>query len=88
MQRDGLHTERGFLIIKWAVKPGGFVEIKTDNDGLYEFTLKEIKALGYDIVEQTENLHESEYESKYTTTEYEEKFRNSGKNINYVKIMF
>lgn len=73
---------------KWAVKPGGFAEIKTDNDGLYEFTLKEIKALGYDIVEQTENLHESEYESKYTTTEYEEKFRNSGKNINYVKIMF
>ena len=71
----------------WALRKGGFVEFKTDNDGLYDFSLEEIEAAGYEIVEQTRDLHASEYESKYTTTEYEDKFSSQGKNINYVKIV-
>lgn len=70
----------------WVLKPGGFVEIKTDNDALYEFTLEEIAAVGYQVSEQTTDLHSSAFSSQYTTTEYEEKFRDRGKNINYVKI--
>lgn len=69
----------------WALKKGGFIEIKTDNDALYEFTLEEIETVGLDIVEQTDDLHASEFDSKYTMTEYEEKFSAKGKNINYVK---
>lgn len=71
----------------WALKPGGFIEIKTDNDDLFDFTLEEIEEVGYDIKELTRDLHSSEYESKYTMTEYEEKFKGNGKNINYVKII-
>ena len=69
----------------WALKPGGFVEVKTDNDALYDFTLEEIEAAGYQITEQTRDLHSSSFESKNTTTEYEDTFSGRGKNINYVK---
>ena len=71
----------------WALRDGGFVEIKTDNDGLFEFTLEEIAETPFEIVEETRDLHSSEYESKHFMTEYEEKFNSTGKNINYVKII-
>ena len=62
------------------------IEMKTDNDGLYDFTLEEIDACGLHIAEQTRDLHSSDFASRYTTTEYEDKFRGTGKNINYVRI--
>lgn len=71
----------------WALKSGGFVEFKTDNDPLYDSALEEIEATGFPIAEQTRDLHNSEYESRLTTTEYEERFKARGKNINYVKIV-
>ena len=71
----------------WALKKGGFIEFKTDNDYLYDFTLEEIDSAGYEIAEQTRDLHSSEYPSKDITTEYEDKFSGRGKNINYVKII-
>lgn len=69
----------------------GFVEFKTDNEGLFAFTLEEIRMMeekGLKMVEMTRDLHSEDctYESRLTTTEYEDKFRNTGKNINYVKI--
>ncbi len=79
-------TYRGRLTdYAWALKPGGFVEVKTDNDALYDFTLEEIEAAGYKIEEQTRDLHASGFEAKKTTTEYEDKFSSRGKNINYVR---
>lgn len=71
---------------KEVIGADGCIEFKTDNDGLFEFTLEEIKEHGFEMLELTTDLHASEYNSKYTTTEYEDKFRNNGKNINYVKI--
>lgn len=75
----------------WAVKNGGFIEIKTDNEGLFEFTLEEIAECA-DILrteEMTRDLHAADchYESKNITTEYEDKFSASGKNINYVRVI-
>lgn len=71
----------------WAIRPGGFLEIKTDNDPLYAFTLEELEAVGYEIVEQTTDLHHSDYAAQYVMTEYEKKFHSRGKNINYVKAL-
>ena len=71
----------------WAVRPGGFIEIKTDNDPLYAFTLEELEAVGYEIVEQTADLHHSDYAARLVMTEYEKKFHSRGKNINYVKAL-
>ena len=69
-----------------VIKPGGFIEIKTDNDELYAFTLEQINDLGYRILESSTDLHASGYVAKEITTEYEERFKSRGKSINYVKI--
>lgn len=64
---------------------GGTVEFKTDNDGLFRFTLDEIEACDFEIAECSRDLHGSGLEAKKITTEYEDRFRTDGKNINYVK---
>ena len=71
----------------------GFIEFKTDNEGLFEFTLEEIEAAGCSIVEMTRDLHGEEAAlgpyatiSRTYTTEYEQKFSAKGKNINFVRI--
>lgn len=69
-----------------ALKPGGFLEFKTDNRDLFQFTMGEIKDLELMIEEQTDNLHDSKFTAKETLTEYEEKFSSWGKNIYYVKV--
>ncbi|MDO4868741.1 MAG: tRNA (guanosine(46)-N7)-methyltransferase TrmB [Bacillota bacterium] len=69
----------------WALKDGGFIEIKTDNDGLFAFTLEELEETDFEIIELTRDLHASNFDSRNVTTEYEDKFSGKGKNINYVK---
>ena len=71
---------------KEVIGAEGLIEFKTDNDELFEFSLEEIELGGYEVLEVTRDLHNSEFTSKEITTEYEDKFRNGGKNINYVKI--
>lgn len=74
----------------WAIKNGGFIEVKTDNDGLFEFTMEELREHcgdALEIIRETRDLHGSEYESRLTMTEYEKKFCGLGKNINYVKVI-
>lgn len=67
-----------------VLSPSGFIAVKTDNEGLFEFTLEEIRRCGLEIREMSRDLHNSEYQAREITTEYEDKFRNAGKNINYV----
>jgi tRNA (guanine-N7-)-methyltransferase len=69
-----------------ALMPGGFLEFKTDNQGLFQFTMDEIKRLDLMVEAQTDNLHDSHHTAKETLTEYEEKFSSWGKNIYYVRI--
>lgn len=69
---------------KQVLKTDGFIAIKTDNDGLFDFTLEEIERKHLKIKEMTRDLHASDYGAKEITTEYEERFRAAGKNINYV----
>lgn len=80
-------THRAYLEgYKQVLAPGGCIEIKTDNDDLFDFTLEEIEESCFAIKEMTRDLHASEYAAKQITTEYEDKFRETGKNINYVRI--
>jgi tRNA (guanine-N7-)-methyltransferase len=69
-----------------VLKPGGFIEFKTDNQDLFRFTMDEIHRLGLQVEEQADDLHASTFEAKETITEYEEKFSSWGKNIFYVKV--
>lgn len=72
------------LKYRQVLEEGGFIAFKTDNEGLFEFTLEEIERLGLEIKEMSRDLHNSDLAAKEFTTEYEDKFRNTGKNINYV----
>lgn len=68
------------------IAEGGFIRFKTDNEGLFDFTLEQIEETGLEIEEMSRDLHESEFAQENITTEYEDKFAKTGKNINYVKI--
>ena len=55
--------------------------MKTDNDDLFEYSCESLTNYGYKIIEKDTN-HISNI-----TTEYEDKFRNIGKNINYINVV-
>ena len=57
------------------------IEMKTDNDDLYEYSLISFEENGYEII-KTDTSYIDEY-----TTEYEDKFRSIGKNINYIYVV-
>lgn len=49
---------------------------------------RKVKNLELCIEELTRDLHNSDCEAKWFTTEYEDKFHGRGKNINYVKFSY
>ncbi len=56
----------------------GTVEFKTDNRGLFEYSLESIPASGWSILAQTFDLHRSPMSQGNVMTEYEEKFHSEG----------
>ena len=68
------------------LKPGGTIEIKTDNNMLFEFTLKVVESKKIEITELSRNLHKSELSAQRWMTEYEENFSRQGLEINYLKV--
>ena len=73
-----------------ALKPGGFLRFKTDNDGLFEFTLEELDLVihrcGFSVEAMTRDLHKTEWTASSPMTEYETKFAETGKNINFLAL--
>lgn len=62
--------------------PQGRVEFKTDNRGLFEFSLGEVKEAGWKLEAYTFDLHhEKEMMEGNVMTEYEEKFSSMGNPI-------
>lgn len=76
-------TYREFLeIYKKILKPCGAVYFKTDNRGLFDFSLEEFAAADMDIRCVTYDLHNSEYMADNVMTEYEQRFSGLGFSIN------
>jgi len=75
---------------KMILKPGGFVNLKTDNDGLHAYTAEKIAETGLSLHVKTEDLYHSEYADEVLSikTYYEKKYLLSNKNINYLKFSF
>lgn len=69
-------------IYKKILRDGGEIRFKSDNDGLFEFTLEECAEFGLECVWKTTDLHNSEYCEGNIMTEYERNFSEKGKNIN------
>lgn len=62
--------------------PEGVVEFKTDNRGLFEFSLEEVKEAGWELLACTFDLHHEESLCQGNVmTEYEEKFSAQGNPI-------
>ena len=61
--------------------PGAVLQLKTDNDALFDFSLEEIRSRGLLIRRVTRDLHHSPYAQHNVPTEYEQKFSASGKPI-------
>jgi tRNA (guanine-N7-)-methyltransferase len=64
----------------------GCIEFKTDNIDLFNFANGEFESCGMKILESTEDLHSTELAARKVTTEYEDKFREEGRKINYCKV--
>lgn len=72
-------TYASFLeIYRKLLVPGGMLKQKTDNEGLFEFSLEQFAAAGLDIVMTTRDLHGSPYAEGNVVTEYEAQFSAKG----------
>jgi tRNA (guanine-N7-)-methyltransferase len=73
-----------------VLKPGGCVNLKTDNDGFYTYTAEKIKELKLKEHINTADLYHSEYADEVLSikTYYEKKYLKDNKNINYLKFSF
>lgn len=75
-------TSREFLSkYKKCLKRDGEVIFKTDNRDLFEYSLEEVKIAGWQLKEETYDLHHSGLLLDNVMTEYEEKFVTEGKPI-------
>ena len=61
---------------------GALLQLKTDNDDLFDFSLEEIRSRGLLIRWVTRDLHHSPYQKENVETEYEAKFSAQGRHIN------
>ena len=72
-------THRGFLeIYKNMLKLGGILKLKTDNVGLFDFSLEEFEAFGAEILWHTRDLHSTPENADNVMTEYEKNFSDKG----------
>jgi tRNA (guanine-N7-)-methyltransferase len=76
-----LTSEEFMEVYDRILKPDGVVEFKTDNKGLFEYSLEAIPGDVWEIKEFTRDLHHSEMGEGNVMTEYEEKFSLKGNPI-------
>lgn len=70
------------------LRPGGYIRLKTDNTGLYEYTLETVNTLpGVENLQFTDDLYNSPLRSEChdIRTNYEEKFTLQGERIKYIR---
>ncbi|MBO5773181.1 MAG: tRNA (guanosine(46)-N7)-methyltransferase TrmB [Clostridia bacterium] len=66
------------------LKDGGKVIQKTDDDDFFIWSKEQFEKCNWQIIAETQDLHNSPYLEGNIVTEYEQKFLDVGKNINYV----
>lgn len=80
-------THRRYLSVYFnLLKDGGVLTFKTDNVGLFDFSLEEIAAIGLECEVVTRDLHASEYAADNVVTEYEAAFSAEGVKINMLRV--
>ena len=80
-------THRNLLSLYFSLlRDGGNLRFKTDNRGLFDFTLAELADMGITPDYVTYDLHNSPYNEGNIRTEYEENFSQKGFTINALVI--
>ena len=80
-------THRRYLAMYLnLLRDGGVLRFKTDNVGLFDFSLEEIEAMGLVPTVVTRDLHGSEWNADNVMTEYEKNFSDQGMKINMLEI--
>lgn len=75
-------TSKSFLkVYDEILKKDGFVEFKTDNTTLFEYSLESIPEAGWQLSYINFDFHNSEEAKDNIMTEYEEKFSSKGQKI-------
>lgn len=81
-------TYKSFLAMyQQILKPDGEIHFKTDNQGLFEYSIMSIANYGMTIHFLSLDLHNSEFEGNIMT-EYEEKFSSKGNRIYRVEAAY
>ena len=82
-------TYRAFLErYKTVLKKGGILRFKTDNVGLFDFSLEEFAAMGLEMTDLTRDLHNSPQNEGNVMTEYEKAWSEKGYTIHAVTVHF
>ena len=77
-----LVSKEFLTVFSKVLASGGTVEFKTDNVGLFDFSLQQAKEAGWEVLAVTRDLHHDEVMSRGNVmTEYEEKFSMMGNPI-------
>jgi tRNA (guanine-N7-)-methyltransferase len=79
-------TDRRFLnVYHDLLSPTGDLLFKTDVPALYTFSYTELQALGWEIMEESRDLHQSRWSQANIITEWEEITTANGCPIHYLK---
>ncbi len=82
-------TYKTFLdLYKVILDKDGVINLKTDNDKFFEYSLESMKEYGMNILVNTADFHNSDYSKGNIMTGYEKKWSNQGKNINFLQAEF
>jgi len=89
-EKKRLTSDKFLESYRKILKSGGFVNLKTDNDGLHAYTIAKLEELACPIHARTEDLYHSELVDDVLSikTYYEKKYLAYQKNINYLKFSF
>ena len=80
-EKRRLTSEDFMTVYNQILRPDGVVEFKTDNRGLFDYSLEAIPRAGWKIQDFTYDLHHNEMGVGNVMTEYEEKFSSKGNPI-------
>ena len=69
------------------LKDGGRLCFKTDNVGLFDFSLEQVAEIGLPLNKMTRDLHASEWNDGNVVTEYEAAFSAQGVKINMLEVI-
>ena len=76
-----LTSDRFLPIYDQILKKDGIIEFKTDNQGLFDYSMESIPEAGWTIEASTYDLHNSWMNEGNVMTEYEIKFSSEGNPI-------